>query len=223
MRITTVDDPAQRPRGSQHPLLVARAHAGQGVLGQGDHAPVRRPVQTSQAMGLRQTLAPTTSTRATSRTRSRWQDATETSLASITATTSTARTPCSSRALRDTADADRRATTIAAEIDQIINGIKESANAKLGDNYLMSGTKTDVAAVPAGRRRHLPGRRRGLGPGGRGRAPRDRPRRDDVDQHGRAASSSARAGHDGKLLDTLRDISEHLNAPATAPRCAAAT
>ena len=58
-------------------------------------------------------------------------------------------TTCSLQGATDTADATSR-IAIASEIDQIIQGIKETANASYGDKYIMSGTATSVAPYKLG-------------------------------------------------------------------------
>src|SRR5690606_15459992 len=69
-----------------------------------------------------------------------WLDTTESALASITDYVNRAH-DLLVRAASDTSDPTSR-IAIAAEIDQIIQGIKESANATYGDRYVLSGTAT---------------------------------------------------------------------------------
>jgi flagellar hook-associated protein 3 FlgL len=52
------------------------------------------------------------------------------------------------QAANDSASASSRAST-AAEINNLIDSIKSLANSKLGDQYLFSGTKTDIAPYQA--------------------------------------------------------------------------
>ncbi len=72
----------------------------------------------------------------------------------------------------DTSDAEAR-LAIAAEIDQIIQGVKETANASYGDSYLMSGTETGVAPYKLGDDDTYQGDEAGLDPDHPGRGPRE--------------------------------------------------
>jgi flagellar hook-associated protein 3 FlgL len=107
-------------------------------------------------------------------------------------------------------DADSR-RMLAGEIDQIIQGLKETANAAYGDSYLMSGTATGVPPYKlgdddtyqgdaAGLDPTLPGVVREIGPG--------------VTMTINTVGSEilGNGGSDGKLLSVLRTVSANLKA-----------
>src|SRR3954452_17953211 len=113
----------------------------------------------------------------------------------------------------DSADATSR-TAIASEIDQIIQGIKETANASHGDKYIMSGTATSVAPYKLGADDTYQGNLGGLDPAvpgivrevGPGVTMTINSVAVEILGEGRANPT------DGKLLNSLRDISDHLKA-----------
>ena len=117
------------------------------------------------------------------------------------------------RGANDTADQTSR-NAIASEIDQIIQGIKESANASYGDKYLMSGTATSIAPYKLGADDAYQGDEAGLDPAipgvireiGPGVTMSINTVAREILGDGRAAPA------DGKLLNTLRDIADHLRA-----------
>ena len=74
-----------------------------------------------------------------------WQDTTETSLSSINEYYQRAHDLLIEGA-SDTEDATARGA-IASEIDQIIDGMKEAANATYAGSFVMSGTSTAVAVA----------------------------------------------------------------------------
>ena len=138
-----------------------------------------------------------------------WQDATESALGSITDFVNRAQSLLLQGA-NDTADAGAR-NSVADEIDQIIQGIKETANASYGDRYLMSGTATSTAPYKlgdddayqgdeAGLDPTIPGVVREIGPGVTmsinsvgARDPRRRPRQPDRRQAAQRAARHLRA------------------------------
>jgi len=92
---------------------------------------------------------------------------------------------------------------IAAEIDQLVAAAKERANTRVGDHYLFSGTAlttppystaSDAYAGDAG------AVLREIGPGVTVQ----------VNQFGSAILGSGQGAADGKLIDTLRDLADHL-------------
>src|SRR4051794_37043454 len=95
------------------------------------------PYNTARAMGLRQTLAANEQYKSNISDAQGWQDATESALASISDSVSRAQSLLL-EGTSDTADDGARAS-VADEIDQIIQGLKETANTSYGDRYLMSG------------------------------------------------------------------------------------
>jgi flagellar hook-associated protein 3 FlgL len=170
------------------------------------------PFGTTRAMGLRQTLAANDQYKRNIEDAQGWQDSTESALDSITGFVNRA----SSLVLQganDSADASAR-NSLADEIDQIIQGIKETANASYGGRYLMSGTATSTPPYKlgaddayqgdeAGLDPTLPGVVREIGPGVTMT----------INLVGREILGDGRANPtDGKLLNVLRDVSDHLRA-----------
>jgi flagellar hook-associated protein 3 FlgL len=76
-----------------------------------------------------------------------WLHQTETSLAEVRAVLSRANELALAGATGSMSQSDRNA--IAAEIDQLIKSAKESMNAKVGGDYVFSGTKSDTAPYSA--------------------------------------------------------------------------
>ena len=188
----------------------ARASSGKQITRPSDD-----PFNASRAMGLRQALDGNTQYQKNIQDAQGWQDATETALAGIGDFLKRARSLVVEGA-SDTVDQSSR-DSIAEEIDQIVNGVKETSNAQYAGSYLMSGTATDVAPYTqgsddtykgndAGLNPALPGVLREIGPGvtmsintvgvdflGNGQP---------------AAGGTA----DDKVFNVLRDISAHLRA-----------
>jgi flagellar hook-associated protein 3 FlgL len=104
--------------------------------------------------------------------------------------------------------ADRNA--IADELDQLIKSVKDSVNAKVDDDYVFSGTKTDTAPYAvAGADTYLGDTAavaRQIGPGVSVQ----------VNVTGQSLLGDGQAAGDGKLLDVLRDISDHLKSGVVA-------
>jgi len=114
------------------------------------------------------------------------------------------------QASNDSTDAGSR-QMLAGEIDQIIEGLKETANASFGDSYLMSGTATGLPPYKlgaddtyqgdqAGLDPTIPGVVREIGPG--------------VTMTINTVGSEVlgSGGNDGKLLSVLRTISANMKA-----------
>jgi flagellar hook-associated protein 3 FlgL len=99
---------------------------------------------------------------------------------------------------------------IKAEIDQLLEGIKQEANASIGGRYVFGGTKTDVPPYQAGANDAYQGNPdpivRALGPGV------SLP----INVTGESFLGNGQASADDKLLHVLRDISDHLAAGDTA-------
>jgi flagellar hook-associated protein 3 FlgL len=179
----------------------AKASSGREITRPSDD-----PFGAAKAMGLRAALDANDQYVRNIEDAQGWQDATESALDSITQYVNRAR-DLLTRAATDTSDPTSR-LAIASEIDQIIQGVKESANATYGDNYLMSGTLTGTAPYQLGAddtyqgNAAVPGIVREVGPG--------------VTMQINTVSSeilgdgiTAGVG-DGKLLHRLRDLSQHL-------------
>jgi flagellar hook-associated protein 3 FlgL len=185
----------------------AKAASGKEITRPSDN-----PYGTARAMGLHQSLAATRQYQDNISDARGWQDATEAALSSITDYVNVAHNLVV-QAANDTSDAvDRKA--IASQIDQIIQGIKETANATFGGRYLLSGTATSTPPYAmgdddayhgndAGSDPATPGVLREIGPGVTM----------SINVVAREVLGDGRdQPTDGKLLNQLRDISEHLKA-----------
>ncbi len=170
------------------------------------------PFQTSRAMGLRSNLGANEQFVRNIEDAQGWMDTTESALDSITQYVNRAH-DLLVRGATDTADATSR-KAIAAEVDQIIAGIKETANATYGDRFVLSGTATSVPPYQlgandayqgneAGWDPAIPGIVREIGPGVTVT----------INSVAREILGDGSANPtDGKLLNALRDISAHLKA-----------
>jgi flagellar hook-associated protein 3 FlgL len=170
------------------------------------------PFKASQAMGLRANIGANEQYIRNIQDAQGWQDSTEASLDAITQYVNRAHDLLVQGAT-DTADANSR-VAIASEIDQIIQGVKETANASYGDKYIMSGTATSVAPYKLGSDDTYQGDQGGLDPSVPGI----------VREIGPGVTMTINAvaveflgdgrtnPTDGKLLNALRDISDHLKA-----------
>jgi len=101
-----------------------------------------------------------------------------------------------------TATASDRAN-IAAEIDQLVNSAKDFANAKYGEQYVLSGTATTTPPYGTGSDAYAGDGGaviREIGPGVTVQ----------INMLGSAVLGSGQGAADGRLLDTLRDIADHL-------------
>ncbi len=141
------------------------------------------PYGTTQAMALRQTLAATQQYQRNAQDAAGWQDATETALDEITQDVQRVRNLLVQGA-SDSTDAKSR-ESLATEIEQLIQSIKQNANAEYRGSYLFAGSKTDEPPYPMGNADTYLGDDAGWqGPLPRRRA-RDRPGREHDHQHGR--------------------------------------
>lgn len=158
------------------------------------------PFKAAQAMGLRSAMGQNEQFIRNISDAQTWQDSTESALDSVTTYVNRAHELLVGGA-SDTSDPTAR-KAIASEIDQIIQGLKESANAKVGDNFLMSGTKTATAPYAMGADDTYKGNGdsvvREIGPGV------------SMSINTFADETLGSGGADGKLLSKLRDISQHL-------------
>jgi flagellar hook-associated protein 3 FlgL len=169
------------------------------------------PFGTSKAMALRASQNANMQYQKNIDNGTGWMDTTETTLASIGDFLNRANSLITEGA-NDTADQTSR-NSIAAEIDQIIQGMKETANAKFGSSFVMSGTATGVAPYvqgdddtykgdDAGLDPAVPGVLREIGPGVTL----------SVNTVAREVLGDGQASGDGKILNLLRDVSAHLRA-----------
>jgi len=162
------------------------------------------PFDASRAMALRQSLAATRQQQRNAEDATGWQDATEQSLGQITDLVHRAR-ELIVRGATDSADAQDR-VAIATELEQIIESVKQNANATYRGSALFSGSRTDTlpyqqGAVDAylgdeaGLDPLVPGVLREIGPGV------TMP----INTVAREFLGDGQAAGDGKLLDNLRD------------------
>jgi flagellar hook-associated protein 3 FlgL len=105
------------------------------------------PFATSQAMALRQSLSATRQYQRNAQDAIGWQDATEQALSDITDAIGTAKTLLVQGGT-DSADQTSR-DAIATQLEQIIEGIKQSANANYRGSFLFAGTETSQRPYPA--------------------------------------------------------------------------
>ncbi len=169
------------------------------------------PFEASRAMALRQSLAATRQQSRNAQDAMGWQEATEQSLGQITDLVHRAR-ELVVRGATDSADAQDR-TAIAAELEQIIESVKQNANATYRGSYLFSGSKTDTppyqqgaadayAGDEAGLDPAVPGVLREIGPGVTM----------SINTVAREFLGDGRPAGDGKLIDTLRGAVDALRA-----------
>jgi flagellar hook-associated protein 3 FlgL len=175
------------------------------------------PFGTSQAMQLRQALSANRQHQSNVEDAIGWQNATEQSLIDITESVERARNLIVQGGT-DSADVTSR-TAIASELEQIIEGIKQSANTNYRGSFLFSGTETSGRPyaptsnpyVPAddaylgdeaGWDPALPGIIREIGPNVQMT----------INVVGREFLGDGQAANDNKMLDVLRDAVDHLRA-----------
>jgi flagellar hook-associated protein 3 FlgL len=185
---------------------------GKASSGKEISRPSDDPFGAAKAIGLRQAMAANDQYMRNIDEAKGWQDATESALDSITSYVNRAR-DLLNRGATDTADETSR-LAIASEIDQIIQGVKESANATYEDRYLFSGTATSVAPYQLGANDAYQGNEAGLDPAIPGVVREVGPNVTmTINTVAREllGDGSAVPG-DGKLLNALRDVADHLRA-----------
>jgi flagellar hook-associated protein 3 FlgL len=184
----------------------------QAASGKRINRPSDDPFGTARALSLRNSLDANQQYQRNVDDARGWQDATETALSSITDFVQRAKDLLVGGAA-DTTDADSR-NADADEIDQIIQGIKETANATYNGAYIFAGTASSAPPYTlgsddtykgdtAGSNPAIPGVLREIGPGVTMA----------INSVAREVLGDGRANPtDGKLLNTLRDIADHLRA-----------
>jgi flagellar hook-associated protein 3 FlgL len=158
------------------------------------------PFNASRALALRTSMAATQQYQRNIQDAQGWQETAEIALADITDAIHRAHELVVEGA-SDTAPAEAR-LAIAAEIDQLIEGVKQNANATYRGRFVFAGTATDAPPYVAGDDLYhgAPGDvERQIGPGV-GLA------------IGLRGDSFLGNGADGRLLAVLRDVSAHLKA-----------
>ncbi|PTL59198.1 flagellar hook-associated protein FlgL [Paraconexibacter algicola] len=137
-----------------------------------------------------------------------WTDATDTALGGLADLLHRARELATQGANGSYTQADRE--RIAGEIDQLVEAAKERANAKVGDRYVLSGTATTTRPYTPGGPDTYGGDTgavlREIGPGVTVQ----------VNQLGSQILGSGQTPGDGLMLDTLRDVAQHLRGGTTA-------
>ena len=123
-----------------------------------------------------------------------WMDTTESALDSITDVRPRARTTCSSQGATDTADADVAQGDRRRDRPDHRGHQGDRRTPATATSTSMSGTATSIAPYKLGADDTYQGNEAGLDPAIAGHRARDRPRRDDVDQLGRARDARRRPG-----------------------------
>ena len=169
------------------------------------------PFKASQAMGLRSGIGANEQYVRTIQDATGWMDSTESALASISDMVERAHTLVLQGAT-DTSDATSR-KAIATELTQIIEGIKQSANASYGGKYIMAGTAIDTPPYQLGANDAYQGDEAGLDPAIAGIVREIGPGVSmTINTVAREVLGDGQAAADNKLLHTLRDVVDHLNA-----------
>jgi flagellar hook-associated protein 3 FlgL len=169
------------------------------------------PFATAKAMGMRQAMDANTQYKKNIDNATGWQSATETALAGMGDDLKLAH-DLLVQGSSDTADGTSR-NAIALQIDQIVNSLKDSANASMGSVYIMSGTAFGTAPYTqgaddtykgddAGLNPAIPGVLRQIGPGVTM----------SINTVAREVLGDGQSAGDNKVLDVLRDAADHLRA-----------
>jgi flagellar hook-associated protein 3 FlgL len=170
------------------------------------------PFNASRAMALRQDVAASDQHTRNVQDAQGWQEASEQSMGSMTDSLQRARDLIVQGA-SDSADQTAR-DAVAAELKQLIEGIKQDANATYRGNYIFSGAKTDVPPYVAGPDDVYKGDQAGLDPALPGIIREIGPSvQMTINVVGEEILGSGQ-GADTKLLATLRDAVDHLSPPS---------
>jgi flagellar hook-associated protein 3 FlgL len=165
------------------------------------------PYGASRALTLRGELAGTQQYQRNVSEATAWQDVTDSALATMSDALRRAR-ELALQGASDGAGAAAR-TAAAQEIDQLIESVKQSANASYSGHYVFSGTATSTPPYAVGGTDAYAGDgglvAREIGPGVSVQ----------VNVLGSAVLGSGQGAADGKLLNVLRDISQHLKSGTT--------
>jgi flagellar hook-associated protein 3 FlgL len=160
------------------------------------------PYGTSRALTLRADVAGTQQYQRNVGEATAWQSVTDSALAKITEAVQRARDLTVQGASDAAGQAARNAA--AAEIDQLIESVKQEGNASYGGRYVFSGTATGTAPYAVGGADTYLGDTavvaREIGPGVSVQ----------VNVIGQSLLGDGQGAADGKLLNVLRDISDHL-------------
>ena len=166
------------------------------------------PYGTSRALSLRTDIAGTQQYQRNVGEATAWQSVTDSALSKITEAVQRARDLTVQGASDSAGQAARNAA--AAEIDQLIESVKQEANASYGGRYVFSGTATNTPPYAVGGADTYAGDTaavaREIGPGVSVQ----------VNVIGQSLLGDGQSAADGKLLNVLRDISQHLKSGLTA-------
>jgi flagellar hook-associated protein 3 FlgL len=160
------------------------------------------PYGTSRALTLRGDIEGTQQYQRNVNEATAWQNVTDAALSKVTEALHRAR----ELAIQGASDAAGQASrdAAAAEIDQLIASVKQEANASYGGRYVFSGTSTNVRPYDVNGVDTYAGDAgtvaREIGPGVSVQ----------VNVLGSDVLGNGQGANDGKLLDVLRDISQHL-------------
>jgi flagellar hook-associated protein 3 FlgL len=173
------------------------------------------PFGTARALGLRTSLTGNQQYQSNIQDARGWQDASEGAMSSMTSYVQRAK-DLLIQGSADTADQTSR-DAAADEIDQIIQGIKEDANSTYNGAYIFGGTATDAPPYTMGADDTYKGNAAGLDPAVPGVLREIGPgvtmSINTVGQKILGDGQPAAGGtSDDKLLDVLRDVSQHLRA-----------
>lgn len=167
------------------------------------------PFGTSRAMGLRGELDGLTQFQSNVDDGTGWLNTSDTALSQMSNVLQRAR-ELLVQGGNDTADQTAR-NAIADEVDQLTDSVKQEANVQYAGKYVFSGTATDTAPYALGGASD-----RYAGDGGtvtRTIGPQvQMPINSDIHQ----LLGDGQSAGDGKLLNTLRDIAQHLRGGTTA-------
>jgi flagellar hook-associated protein 3 FlgL len=167
------------------------------------------PFEAARAMGLRQSLSATHQYTRNAQDASGWTEATEQALDQITTEVHRARDLLVQGA-SDSTDADGR-NSLAIEMDQIIESIKQNANASYGGNYLFAGSETGTAPYTVGGGDNYHGDEAGWDPTKPGVVREIGPGVSlSINSVAREFLGDGSSGSDGKLLDVLRKAANSL-------------
>jgi flagellar hook-associated protein 3 FlgL len=169
------------------------------------------PYGASRAMGLRSALSANDAYKSNIADAQDWQNSSEAALGSLTQYVHRAN-DLLLEGSTDTADQTSR-NALADEIDQIIQGVKDTANSTYGDKYVFSGTATATPPYTQGADDTYKGDQGGLNPAVPGVLREIGPGVTmSINSVGQEILGDGQAAGDGKLLDTLRTIADHLRA-----------
>jgi flagellar hook-associated protein 3 FlgL len=160
------------------------------------------PYGTSRALTLRGDIAGTQQYQRNVSEATAWQAITDSALGKITDAIHRTRELAIQGASDSAGQSARNAA--AAEIDQLIESVKQEMNASYGGRYVFSGTLTTTPAYAVAGPDTYAGNAaavaREIGPGVSVQ----------VNVIGSSILGNGQAANDGKLLDVMRDISQHL-------------